>query len=55
MSEKEFDTDEVPEFKRVTKNTQTLTTAEIVAVAAAAARRMPISDRINIDHERGPE
>ncbi len=53
MSEKEFDTDEVPEIERVTKNTQTLTTAEIVAVAAAAARRMPISDRINIDRERG--
>ena len=54
MSEMEFDTDEVPVIERVTKNTQKLTTAEMAGVAAAAARRMPISDQIDIGRERGP-
>jgi hypothetical protein len=53
MSEKEFDTEEIPVIELGTNNSQPLTTAEMAGVAAAAARRIPISDQIDIDRERG--
>ena len=53
MSEREFDTDEIPVIELGTNNSQPLTTAEMAGVAAAAARRLPISDQIDIDRERG--
>ena len=53
MSEREFDTDEIPVIELGTNNSQPLTTAEMADVAAAAVRRMPISDQIVIDRERG--
>ena len=53
MSEREFDTDEIPVIELGTNNSQPLTTAEMAGVAAATARRMPISDQIDIDRERG--
>jgi len=53
MSEREFDTDEIPVIELGTNNSQPLTTAEMAGVAAATARRMPISDQIVIDRERG--
>jgi len=51
MSEKEFDTEEIPVIELGTNNSQPLTTAEMAGIAAA--RRMPISDQIDIDRERG--
>ena len=51
MSEREFDTDEIPVIELGTNNSQPLTTAEMAGIAAA--RRMPISDQIDIDRERG--
>jgi hypothetical protein len=55
MIEREVDTEELPVIELGTNNSQPLTTAEMagVAAAAAAARRMPISDQIDIDRERG--
>ncbi|HEU5235495.1 MAG TPA: hypothetical protein VFU37_00050 [Pyrinomonadaceae bacterium] len=53
MSEREFDTDEIPVIELGTNNSQPLTTVEMAGVAAAAARRMPISDQIDVDRERG--
>ena len=51
MSEREFDTEEIPVIELGTNNSQPLTTAEMAGIAAA--RRMPISDQIDIDRERG--
>jgi hypothetical protein len=51
MSEREFDTEEIPVIELGTNNSQPLTIAEMAAIAAA--RRMPISDQIDIDRERG--
>jgi hypothetical protein len=53
MSEREVDTEEIPVIEPGTNNSQPLTTAEMAGVAAAAARRMSISDQIDIDRERG--
>ena len=53
MIEKEFETEEIPVIELGTNNSQPLTTAEMAGVAAAAARRIPISDQIDIDRERG--
>ena len=53
MSEREFDTEDIPVIELRTNNSQPLTTAEMASVPAAAARRMPISDQIDIDRERG--
>jgi hypothetical protein len=51
MSEREFETEEIPVIELGTNNSQPLTTAEMAGIAAA--RRMPISDQIDIDRERG--
>ena len=51
MSEREFDTEEIPVIEIGTNNSQPLTAAEMAGIAAA--RRMPISDQIDIDRERG--
>lgn len=51
MIEKEFETEEIPVIELGTNNSQPLTTAEMAGIAAA--RRMPISDQIDIDRERG--
>jgi hypothetical protein len=40
MSEREFDTEEIPVIELGTNNSQPLTTAEMAGVAAVAARRM---------------
>ena len=53
MSEREIDTEEIPVIELGIDNSQPLTIAEMASVAAAAARRMPISDQIDIDRERG--
>src|SRR4030095_8212172 len=53
MSEREYDTKEIQLIEPGTNNSQPLTTAEMAGVAAAAARRMPISDQIDIERERG--
>jgi hypothetical protein len=39
MSEREFDTEEIPVIEIGTNNSQPLTTAEMAGVAAVAARR----------------
>jgi hypothetical protein len=51
MIEKEFETEEIPVIELGTTHSQPLTTAEMAGIAAA--RRMPISDQIDIDRERG--
>jgi hypothetical protein len=51
MIERGFDTGEIPVIERGTNDTEPLTTADMGG--AAAARRMPISDQIDIDRERG--
>ena len=51
MIERELDTEEIPVIELETNNSQPLTTAEMAGIAAA--RRMPISDQIDIDRERG--
>jgi hypothetical protein len=51
MIEKEFETEEIPVIELGTNHSQPLTTAEMAGIAAA--RRMPISDQIDIDRERG--
>ena len=53
MSEREFEMEKKPVIERGTNNSQPLTTADMAGVAAAAARRKPISDQIDIDRERG--
>ena len=53
MIERELDTEEIPVIDLETNDSQPLTTAEMAGVAAAAAKRMPISDQIDIDRERG--
>jgi hypothetical protein len=51
MIERGFDTGELPVIERGTNDTEPLTTSDMGG--AAAARRMPISDQIDIDRERG--
>lgn len=53
MIERGFDTEDIPVTELGTNNSQPLTTAQMAGVAAGAARRMPISDQIDIDRERG--
>ena len=53
MIEREVDTEEELVFELGTNGSQPLTTAEMAGAAAAAARRKPISDQIDIDREHG--
>jgi hypothetical protein len=50
MRERGFDTEQEPVIERGTNDTQPLTTADMAG--AAAARRKPISARIDIDRDR---